>query len=50
MSRKPCLVLLGILLTPVLILFLGVLLYWYVPRSKIYYIPQKPHYTNRIEQ
>lgn len=49
MSRKSCLILLGVLLTPALILFIGVLFYWYVPRSKVYYIPQKEVYMKITE-
>jgi hypothetical protein len=49
MSRKSCLTLLGILLTPVLVLFVSVLFYWYVPRSKVYYIPQKQVYMQITE-
>ena len=49
MRKKSCLILLGALLTPILILLVGVLLYWYVPRSKVYYIPQKQVYMEITE-
>jgi hypothetical protein len=50
MDRKSCLTLLAICLTMVFISFVCVLLYWYVPRSKVYYIPQKQIYVKVIER
>lgn len=49
MSKRKNLFLLWVLLIPILLLLVCTLIYWYVPKSTLYYIPQKKVYIKITE-